>query len=98
MSLKSTIRKYKENINLSLDGEKDFQFIHCKMSCRCIVGIKWDNLKFCYGDITTHTGFEYKLSMNLGNSLEFLYYPIIKNCDEIKTKIDREKQLNKLGI
>jgi hypothetical protein len=40
MNVRSAIKEYKENIELTLNGEKDFKFIYCDMSCNCIVGIK----------------------------------------------------------
>jgi hypothetical protein len=96
MNIRSAIKEYKQNINLTLNGEKDFKFIYCDMSCNCIVGIKWDDMSFFYGRLKVKNGFRFKLSMNLENSLEFFYYPIIKNYDEIKTKLDRDKKLKEL--
>lgn len=98
MNIRTTIKRYKENIELTLNGEKDFQFIHCDMSCNCIIGIKWDNMSFVYSQLKVKNGFKFKLSMELANSLESFYYAIIKNCDEIQTKLDREKRLNDLGL
>jgi len=36
--------------------------------------------------------------MILENSLELCYYNIIRNYDEIKTKLEREEKLKELGI
>jgi hypothetical protein len=44
MNKKNAIKKYKENIELTLNGEKNFEFIRCNASCNCIFGIKWDDM------------------------------------------------------
>jgi hypothetical protein len=96
MNISSAIKEYKQNIELTLNGEKDFQFIYCDMPCHCIVGIKWCDMSFGNGQLKVKNGFKFKLSMNLENSLESFYYSIIKNYDEIKTKLDRDRKLNNI--
>jgi hypothetical protein len=98
MNIKNAIKKYKENIVLTLNGEKDFEFIRCNASCNCIVGIKWNDMSLNSDKLIVKNGFNFKLSMSLENSLEFCYYPIIKNYDEIKTKLEREEKLKELGL
>ena len=98
MNIKNAIKKYKENINLTLNGEKDFQFSRCNESCNCIFGIKWDDMSLNRDNLIVKNGFKFKLSMSLENSLEFCYYAIVKNYDEIKTKLEREIKLKELGL
>ena len=98
MNIRTAIKEYKQNIELTLNGEKDFKFVNCDMSCNCIIGIRWNDMSFVYGRLKVKNGFEFKLSMNLENSLESFYYAIIKNYDEIQTKLDREKRLKELGL
>jgi len=98
MNIRTAIKEYKQNIELTLNGEKDFKFVHCDMSCNCIIGIRWVDMSFVYGRLKVKNGFKFKLSMSLENSLESFYYAIIKNYDEIKTKLDREKRLKELGL
>jgi hypothetical protein len=98
MNIRTAIKEYKQNIELTLNGEKDFKFVNCDMSCNCIIGIRWNDMSFVYGRLKVKNGFEFKLSMNLENRLESFYYAIIKNYDEIKTKLDREKRLKELGL
>jgi hypothetical protein len=98
MNKKNAIKKYKENIELTLNGEKNFEFIRCNASCNCILGIKWDDMSFNRDNLIVKNGFKFKLSMILENSLELCYYNIIKNYDEIKTKLEREEKLKELGI
>ena len=98
MNIKNAIKKYKENINLTLNGEKDFQFIRCNESFNCIFGIKWDDMSLNRDNLIVKNGFKFKLSMSLENSLEFCYYAIVKNYDEIKTKLEREIKLKELGL
>ena len=98
MNIKNAIKKYKENIDLTLNGEKDFQFIYCNASCNCIFGIKWDDMSLNRDNLIVKNGFKFKLSMSLENSLGFCYYAIIKNFDEIKTKLVREDKLKELGL
>ena len=49
-------------------------------------------------NLIVKNGFKFKLSMSLENSLEFCYYAIVKNYDEIKTKLEREIKLKELGL
>jgi hypothetical protein len=98
MNIRTAIKEYKQNIELTLNGEKDFKFVNCDMSCNCIIGIRWCDMSFVYGRLKVKNGFEFKLSMNLENILESFYYAIIKNYDEIQTKLDREKRLKELGL
>jgi hypothetical protein len=53
-------------------------------------------MSFGNGQLKVKNGFKFKLSMNLENSLESFYYDIIKNYEDIKTKLDRDKKLNNI--
>ena len=63
MNKKNAIKKYKENIELTLNGEKNFEFIRCNASCNCIFGIKWDDMSFNRDNLIVKNGFKFKLSM-----------------------------------
>ena len=78
MSIKKEIKLFKENVEKSMLDPNYHQFIKCKLSCNCITGIKWHNLKFDNGVLTSKNGFNYKLSMKLENELSFEFYKLLK--------------------
>lgn len=95
MNIKRTISKYKSNIEAALEGRKRFSLIECKHGCRCIVGIKFDDVALEYGELRcVRNGYRFKTSIDLGNSLEFLYYPLIKVNEQLQKAWDREDILN----
>jgi two-component SAPR family response regulator len=96
MRIRNVIKKYKTNIELSLNGEKDFQFIYCPQGCMCIMGIQWDDLKFENPKFTVKNGHQFTVNWKFGNELEFLYYVVIQRSEEIKKQRERNTKLNKL--
>jgi hypothetical protein len=78
MNIHKAIEKYKDNVDKSLSGEIKYELIRCKLPCGCIIGIKWDDMKFENHILTAGKNkYPFKLSMDLGNYLEGLYYKLI---------------------
>ena len=97
MTKKRAIQIYEKNIQMAMDGTKRFSFIKCKQSCRCIVGIKFDEVSLEYGELKcVRNGYQFKTSMNLGNQLEFLYYPLIREYENIKLGWERNDTLERI--
>jgi len=78
MNIRTAIKTYEDKVAKSLAGELPFEFIHCKLECGCIIGIKWSDMKFENHYLITKNGFKYRLSMDLGNSLESKFYKLIR--------------------
>lgn len=97
MTKRSAINRYKKNIQDALDGKKRFRFIHCKDKCRCIVGIRFDDLALEYGQLRcVRNGHLFKMSINLGNDLEYMYYPLHRMHEELKRQWERDDALVEL--
>lgn len=97
MNMKRAIQIYEKNIQMAMNGTKRFLFIECQHGCRCIVGIKFDEVLLEYGQLKcVRNGYQFKTSMNLGNQLEFLYYPLIREYDNIKLGWERNDTLEKI--
>ena len=95
MNIKRAISTYKSNIEAALEGRKRFSLIECNHGCRCVVGIKFDDVALEYGELRcVRNGYRFKTPINLGNSLEWLYYPLIKANGELQKAWDREDRLS----
>ena len=97
MNMKRAIQIYEKNIQMAMDGSKRFSFILCKHGCECIVGIKFDEVSLEWGQLKcVRNGHQFKTSMNLGNHLEFLYYPLLRDYESIKLRWEREDTLESI--
>jgi hypothetical protein len=97
MTKKRAIQIYEKNIQMAMDDTKRFSFIKCQQSCRCIVGIKFDEVSLEYGQLKcVRNGHQFKTSINLGNQLEFLYYPLLREYENIKLGWERNDTLEKI--
>lgn len=97
MNLRRAIQIYKGDIESALEGNTRFSFIECKDPCRCIVGIRFEKLSLEWGMLKNNrNGHVFKLPMDLENSLEYMYYPLIKAEDTLKKKWDREDSISNL--
>ncbi len=97
MTKKSAINRYKKNIQEAMEGKKRFSIVHCRQSCKCYVGIRFDDVILEYGQMRcVRNGHLFKMSIDLGNELEFMYYPLLRMHDELKRKWEREDALNSI--
>lgn len=97
MNMKRAIQIYEKNIQMSIDGSKRFSFILCNHGCECIVGIKFDEVSLEWGQLKcVRNGHQFKTSMNLGNHLESLYYPLLRDYESIKLRWEREDTLESI--
>jgi hypothetical protein len=97
MNIKKAIQRYEKNIRLAMDGEKDFSFRTCRQKCGCLVGIRFDDVALEYGQLRcVRNGYRFKTSMDLGNRLEFMYYPLIRNRESLMLKRERDSALGKI--
>lgn len=77
MRLKKAIEVYRQNIEKSMKGELDYKLIGCgSLGCGCISGIKWEGMKFDCGNLTVGN-YKFKLSLELGNKLEWEFNKLI---------------------
>jgi hypothetical protein len=97
MTKKRAIQIYEKNIETAMDGSKRFSFILCNHGCECIVGIRFDDVELEYGQLrSARNGHRFKTSIDLGNRLEYLYYPLISNHERLKLRWEREATLESI--
>ena len=97
MNMKRAIKIYEKNIQMAMDCTKRFSFIKCRQSCRCIVGIKFDEVSLEYGQLKcVRNGHQFKTSIDLGNQLEFLYYPLLREYENIKLSWERNDAIERI--
>jgi hypothetical protein len=96
MNTKRAVEKYIENIHLSLSGEKEFRFILCNQSCKCIMGVEWYDMKFLNPHLTQKNGFKIRFNWKTGNLLEDHFLELVKDHYRIQLQIERNKKLNEI--
>jgi hypothetical protein len=94
MNKKRAIQIYEKNIEMAMDGAKRFSFIECRQGCRCVVGIRFEEVELEFGQLRcVRNGHRFKTSIDLGNRLEFLYYPLVSNHERLRLGWERESAL-----
>ena len=97
MTKRGAINRYKNNIKEAHEGNKRFSMIYCKQGCQCYVGIRFDDVLLLYGQLKcVRNGHWFKMSMDLGNELEYMYWSLPQKYDQFKKKWEREDSLNNI--